>query len=162
VHIRYNATSYSGVTQLSPRQRLTDFVRYLASGPRAPALPLVVFGAFVAWRQSRSTGALIIAWLLAGLALVVVQGKFYVYHWTVIFPPVTLLVAIAIDALVAAPPAPDGRRWTRLAVLAYAGAVAIIVLLAIQPARDITNWVRFMTRLDTSAQYYGRYGLFSG
>ena len=158
VLFRYNAQDYSGVNQLAVRTRISGYVEYFWSGPRAPALPFIVFGAVVAWRRSRSSGGLIIGWLLGALAIVGMQGKFYRYHWTVIFPPAILLIGIAVDALMG-PPTEPARRPTSATVLGWTAAAVILAPLTIQPARDIGHWVRFATGIDTSSQYYARFRL---
>ncbi len=162
VYLRYNAESYSGVDQLDARKRLAELARYFWSGPRAPALALLVFGSFQACRRNLTSGAIIIGWLLAGVALVVVQGKFFVYHWTVIFPASVLLVAVAIDALLPRPPvhsastsAVPGTRSLR--VLAYAALAAIVLPLAVQPAFEVKNWLRLVARVDSAPAYYARF-----
>ena len=157
VLFRYNAFEYSGANQLAVRTRLAGYARYLWSGPAAPALAFIVFGSVVAYR-SRSVGERLVAWLLLALALVGLQGKFYPYHWIVIFPPAVLLVAMAFDALVAAPATP-GRSQNGLSVLGYAGVVTIAGSLAVQPAIDIGNWVRLMAGVYTPAQYQARFRL---
>ena len=160
VLIRYNATSYSGVTDLALRERATGLASYLWSGPRAVALPFIVFGACLAWRRDWYTGAMLTGWTLGALAVVAVQGKFFLYHWSVVFPPAVLLTAVAIHALQSAgvPDAPhDGGVRSHAAILAYAATAAILLPLAIQPCRDVKNLVRWLTRIDTAEEYYSRF-----
>ena len=159
VLFRYNALEYSGATQLAVRTRMRGYAEYFWSGARAPALAFVVFGAVVVWQRNRRLGTLLIGWLVTSLAIVGLQGKFYPYQWTVIFPPVILLVAMACDALIDSPPALDRRYRNALAVLGLAGLVAICGPLTIQPGTDIFNWVRYLAGVDTTAQYYGTFRL---
>jgi hypothetical protein len=159
VLFRYNALEYSGAMQLAVRTRLRGYAEYFWSGARGPALAFAVFGAVVVWQRSRRLGILLIGWLLTSLAIVGLQGKFYVYQWTVIFPPIILLVAIAFDALTNAPAVLDVKYRTALKALGIAGAVAIAGPLTIQPGIDITNWARYMAGVETAPQYYGTFRL---
>ncbi len=154
VLFRYNALEYSGATQLAVRTRIRGYAEYFWSGARAPALAFAVFGAIVVWQHSRRLGILIIGWLATSLVIVGLQGKFYVYQWTVIFPPTILLVAIAFDALTHAPAVLDNKDRRALGWLGIAGAVAIVGPLTVQPSIDITNWARYMAGVDGAPQYY--------
>jgi hypothetical protein len=162
VVVRYNALEYSGVTNLAARTRLFGLAEYFSSGVRAPAAAFLVFGGVTLWRRSQFLGAFIVGWFLIGVALVVLQSKFFVYHWTVIVPPAILLVGVGLDALVHPREVPATSR-SAFAILGYAAAATMMTLLAVQPARDIGNWVRLMAGLQTRAEYYAhfRQGSFS-
>lgn len=75
------------------------FVVYLA------VIPLISVPAFYRSWQVVRTGqrslALVVAWLVAGVLIVLAQGKFYLYQQVILYPPLTLLAAPAIPGLVA-------------------------------------------------------------
>ncbi|MFN8669152.1 MAG: glycosyltransferase family 39 protein [Gemmatimonadaceae bacterium] len=174
VYIRYNASSYSGVTDFSLRQRAMGVVRYFLPWPRAIALLAMLAGSATLLHRDRRRALLIFGWFLGALALVVSQGKFFVYHWAVIFPYAALLVAVGITALTeagqpatAAPTtgptaAPTTARTPATRMRSALGAtmvLAIVLPLAHQPASDAMHWVRFVSGGESRAQYYARFGL---
>lgn len=167
VYIRYNASSYSGVTDFSLRDRVMGVVRYFLPWPRAIALLAMLVGSASILRRDRRRALLIFGWFLGALALVVSQGKFFVYHWAVIFPSAALLIALGISSIIdAGQPAnatpstdttspPLGIR----SALGAAMVLAIVLPLARQPATDAMHWLRFVSGSDSRAQYYARFGL---
>lgn len=167
VYIRYNASSYSGVTDFSLRQRMMGVVRYFLPWPRAIALLAMLLGSATILRRDRRRALLVFGWFLGALALVVSQGKFFVYHWAVIFPSAALLIALGVSSIVdagtpakATPSAdttspPFGSR----SALGAAMVLAIVLPLARQPASDTWHWLRFVSGRDSRAAYYARFGL---
>ncbi len=167
VYIRYNASSYSGVTDFSLRQRVMGVVRYFLPWPRAIALLAMLVGSASILRRDRRRALLIFGWFLGALALVVSQGKFFVYHWAVIFPSAALLVAVGISAIIDGGQPANATPSTDTAsppfgirpALGAAMVLAIVLPLARQPASDAMHWLRFVSGSDSRAQYYARFGL---
>lgn len=172
VYIRYNASSYSGVTDFSLRQRVMGVVRYFLPWPRAIALVAMLLGSATILRRDRRRALLIFGWFLGALALVVSQGKFFVYHWAVIFPSAALLIALGVASIIdtgqpaKATPATEtpgiDTPAPPLAIRASLGAamvLAIVLPLARQPASDAWHWLRFVSERDSRAEYYARFGL---
>jgi 4-amino-4-deoxy-L-arabinose transferase-like glycosyltransferase len=150
VHIRF-AAGYSEVFQTAIRDRARGLARYFMQLPQAPAAVLAVFGGFSLWRRVRPVGALTIAWFLASLAIVVLQRKFFGYHWSLVFSPAILLGAAGVAELVAPRGVAHDRRR---AILGLAGSVLIFAALAAAPLRDTTRFARYAGGLDTRETYY--------
>jgi 4-amino-4-deoxy-L-arabinose transferase-like glycosyltransferase len=152
VHIRF-AAGYSEVFQTAIRDRSRGLARYFLQLPQGPALVLAIFGAAVMWRRTQPIARLTIAWFLAGLAIVVLQRKFFGYHWSILFPPGILLAATGIDELVA--PRDGAPRSNGRAILGLAGSVLVFVALAAGPTRDVAHFARYAAGLDDRGTYYG-------
>ena len=167
VYIRYNASSYSGVTDFSLRQRVMGVVRYFLPWPRAIALLAMLVGSATILRRDRRRALLIFGWFLGALALVVSQGKFFVYHWAVIFPSAALLIALGVSSIIdagtpaKATPSADTTSppFDIRSALGAAMVLAIVLPLARQPASDTWHWLRFVSGRDSRAAYYARFGL---
>ncbi len=151
VHIRF-AAGYSEVFELAIRDRARGLARYFLQLPQAPAAILAVFGGLALWRRDRPIAALAIAWFLASLAIVVLQRKFFGYHWSLLFPPAILLAAAGIDELVS--PRDRSRQSNRLEFLGFAAATVIFAALAVVPMRDAAHFVRYAAGLDNRETYY--------
>lgn len=167
VYIRYNASSYSGVTDFSLRQRVMGVVRYFLPWPRAVALMAMLVGSAAILRHDRRRALLVFGWFLGALALVVSQGKFFVYHWAVIFPSAALLVALGVSSIIggeqpASMPPSTHASSPSLGMRSALGAaivLAIVLPLTRQPASDAMHWMRFVSGSESRAQYYARFGL---
>ncbi len=54
------------------------------------------------WGEKRGKGwSIVLLWLLAGLAIMLIQAKGYDYHWLPMLPPLVLLAADTIDQILA-------------------------------------------------------------
>jgi hypothetical protein len=81
-------------------------------------LPLLLFA--VAGRRPGRVPLLVVLWLVVECAAVSIGGRFFLYYYLVVLPPLSLAAALGADALV------DRRRKTA-AGIAVLGAVAIVV-----------------------------------
>jgi len=151
VHIRFAAV-YSEVFETAIRDRSRGLARYFLQLPQAPALALGIFGGAVLWRRTQPIARLAIGWFLAALAIVVLQRKFFVYHWSILFSPAILLAAAGIDDLVV--PGESRHSSSRRAILGFAGAVLIFAGLAYGPMRDVAHFGRYVAGLDDRDKYY--------
>jgi hypothetical protein len=145
VHVR-DAATYAG---LSPESRFRGVLDYfLSSRVMAVALPVVAYGGFVLWRSARQAAAVVLGvWIAIGVGGVLLQNRFFAYHWLPMLPAATLLGAVGLrDAAIRARP------------LAYVlgGAILLHCLAPILPEQ-----VRFLSwtlgRIDREA-YYRAYG----
>jgi 4-amino-4-deoxy-L-arabinose transferase-like glycosyltransferase len=151
VHIRF-AAGYSEVFELALRDRARGLARYLMQPAQAVAALLGIFGGAVLWRRTQPIARLTIAWFLASLAIVILQRKFFGYHWSLVFPPAILLAAAGIDELIA--PRDGARNSNRRAILGYAGSAAIFAGLAAGPMRDVAHFGRYVAGLENRDTYY--------
>ncbi len=121
---------YAGLGQ-SWLVRLRRGLTVLFESRLALLLPLVAIGTWWAWRSSRRRDVvLVIAWFAAAFAAVLVQGKFFVYHWVPVLAPLAWLAGLgAGHALSIARDA--RRRSTDRSIAAIAGFTAVLPALAL-------------------------------
>jgi hypothetical protein len=114
----------------------------------------VVSGVVVLWMRARTLAIAILAWLAMGVFFVLLQNKFWPYHWSPTYPALLVLAAVGIHAAIS-----DSRRsGSRAAVVLSTTCVAVIVgILAAQPAVDLRRWARFVTGQKDAAWYYGTF-----
>jgi hypothetical protein len=105
VHVVYTARVYAAnplnsvYASTSPlRTRVLGIVGYLNTARVAILIPAAAGGAAALWRRDRVLAVAVVAWMAVGVGLVVLQGKFWPYHWQLVYPGVLALVALGVAA----------------------------------------------------------------
>jgi hypothetical protein len=167
VHLLYTMQVYANEARW-PRiwNALDGVLSYFLTGKVALALPVVVIGLRSLWRDSRGPAVLLLTWFLVALACVAAQGKFFVYHWIPLFPPLLTFGVLGFHSLLlnSAAGAEGGpTESTRLLrTLALSLGALIVLQLAVTPASAVARWLKLMTgRIDRGEYYsaleYARY-----
>lgn len=108
------------------------------------------------WRtgDSRRSGWYVIGlWLMAGLAIMLVQAKGYDYHWLPMLPPLALLGADTLDRMIGM----AGRRgWVRRSEIPVTLIITLIFLALLGTATWSRNWLYLSGRED-QLTYHSRF-----
>lgn len=161
VHILYNLHVYAPNPQFSrypnasPMQtRVIGLAEYLGQAKVALVIPPAVAGAVALWRRQRTFALVVVTWLVTGVALVLLQNKFWLYHWETVYPAVLLLVAVGLHALV------QNARATRhgtVAAVAYTTAALAFALWTFMAFLDVRLWALYALGRKSEAAYYGHF-----
>ncbi|MGH7823440.1 MAG: ArnT family glycosyltransferase [Candidatus Binatia bacterium] len=158
VQFVYNFSVYSRVPTLSLSRLVLEITEFLFRDRPAVALPAIVLGGFTIWRENRSAALLLSTWLAAALICVALQGKFWIYHWLPIYPPLVVLAGVGIQALLQARHSTSARGpqsgFEPGRTLALLTAVLFVGQLSILPARDVLRSLRMLTGSMTAEEYY--------
>jgi hypothetical protein len=94
-------------------------------------LPLIAIGGWWAWQSShRRDLVLAVTWLAVAFAAVLVQGKFFVYHWVPVLAPLAWLAGLGVGHALSI--ARDAKqRPNDRSIAAIAGFTAIVPALAL-------------------------------
>jgi hypothetical protein len=158
VHFAFNLEAYGG-PESGDLPVVESLVSYLLNGaPRTPAGPFavllvpIVAGTIRAWKDRRGAGLALLVWLAAALACVTLQGKFFVFHWLVAFPPFLAMAALTLSQL-----SLEGAVARTVA----AAAIGVFVCgVAMRPAKDTMLFARYAIGLDSRDDYLGRFERF--
>jgi hypothetical protein len=155
VHIGYNLRVYSGIAQPADTGRVRGVVDYLLKGKIIVAsMPPIVVGLVLLWRERRATAIAMATAVAFGLFCVLLQAKFFAYHWAPLFPVFVVLGGLAFDRLLRA--RSDDGGGVRLFALA---SLAVVFLHAtIRPAAYVAQWGAYMAGRQSEDQYYGAFG----
>ncbi|MBC2665152.1 hypothetical protein H7F51_06450 [Novosphingobium flavum] len=125
-----------------------------ASLLRTPVIcaALLALGTLPNWRAQWRPLAILAAWFAIALFCVVIQKKYYTYHWFPAYPPLFIAAALGLHALSSGR---SGHRLYPAAALALAGIA--LVATAARPLRDAGRlaWYRLAERAPD--RYYAAY-----
>lgn len=164
VWLLYPLTHYAGEGVFAPQAQLQGVVEFLVSGEViAVMLPLVGLGIFALWGQNRAHTIVIVLWLLTAALCVIVQNRFFKYHWVLVYPPVAVFCASGFYAIFKEQTEPRAFPTIMgVPTLRALGAALLLVLIlhcTIRPALETVNWLAFVMQRVSTAQYYAGFGI---
>lgn len=163
VHLRWTLAMYSGIEQ-PWLTRVQDMIGWLLTSKFAVALGLSVAGLVFLARTRRADAIVIGLWLGLALFSVVLQGKYWQYHWLVVYPPLAVLTGMGVHALARLASArltsgADAGVDRDVALVARTLPIALIAVVFVAaiftPSLEIYRWVKAEVGL-TSANAYDR------
>ncbi len=158
-HFAYNA-AYASVAEFALRERLTGAITSLGDSPIVAALFIpAAWGAF-SLRRSPIALTTLGSWWLMSLALVMVQNKFFRYHWTLTMPPMLVLAAIGLRVrLGSSGSEPRGRPDSSPTWWMWAATAAMVVLCAVHPVWESARFVATQLGRVSYADYIDGFGI---
>jgi hypothetical protein len=154
VHLLYTWNVYSSAAPVRHWGIVRRTADFFLSDPVVFALPVMAAGAGSLWLGARGPARMIVAWAALATLCVASQGRFFRYHWVIVFPPALLLAAAGFDAL--RRPARRGHAPAvrLLSAIALALGLAALVRVAVIPAAGVAQWVRLVTGRMGRERYY--------
>jgi len=170
LHLKWTVLVYSGIAQ-PWLTRVQDTIGWLLTSKFAVALGLSVAG-LVFLARTRGADALMIGvWLCLTLFSVALQGKYWQYHWIVIYPPVAVLTGIGVHALLRLAAArlttsveteTDLEATLALRTLPVTMVAVLFAAAIFTPSLEIYRWVKAEVGLTNANEYdkmqFGPYG----
>ena len=157
VHVRYTALVYNGGgLHLTERVRgVTD--HFLKAKIEPVAAPAMLAGIVALWRGGRRPLlAGLLTWLALAFFVVLLQNKYYEYHWLVILPPGLVLAAHGVLAALG-DRADGGDRAGGVdragRTLALALVAVVVARAAVRPVFYVQQWASYAAG-RTGAHFY--------
>jgi len=158
VHLLYTLQTYSANRSHQIRPLAAGVLKFFLKGPVAWAIPIMAAGIWSVARQSRTSAVLSGAWIAYAVACVAAQGKFYVYHWVMVMPPILVLAAAGFRALFSTVSEHRSLAWRTAALLALLGAPVSFAELLPVPASAATMWAKLMAGRISRREYTSQFG----
>lgn len=151
VHLRYTTRVYNDLTELAPNSRIQGLITFLWDGKVVPvALAAAVAGGITVWRRGqRAALAALTAWTVLATGFVLLQNKFYYYHWIPVLPPLAVVGAYGLAAAARRPG--DARAFA----LATVGVIAVHA--ALRPAAYVAERAAVAAGRRSMAAYRGSF-----
>jgi hypothetical protein len=153
VHVLYASGPYR-VLAPDVRTVILRIGQFFATGPLLVLAPFVAAGLW-ARRGERTLLAPLLAWLLAAIVGLFLQGRFNAHHWFVLYPPLLTCAALGVHAL-----ARDAGQASLGKVVSGVAALVFLGVVAASPAREVVRWARHVTGA-LPAEYYDHYEFFT-
>jgi hypothetical protein len=164
VWIVYPLKVYGGIIGVSPLSRIRGFVEYFLTGEVISVmLPLVGLGMLSLWRSKKTSAIVMILWTIVAAFCVILQGRFFTYHWLVIYPPAAFFCAVGFHALFfrssTSAPNESLRPHGPLRVIASMLLLVLIFHATVRPTLEVVNWLAFVSHRVSREQYYAGFGV---
>lgn len=162
VHVRYTFGARLASTSLGLAHRADGVTRFLLEGSAGIVLAAAVAGVVSLRRETRPERLALATWLGVEALCVVIQNKFWHYHWLPAFPPFIALAGAALGCAgiattaVRSAGAGDGGEDTPPSparTLVAGVVVAALAAASLGPIRDVGRWLRYMTGRSTEDEY---------
>jgi hypothetical protein len=163
--VLFNVEAYAGIQHLDALGGIREALAWLVRGTKAPgivgvaALPAVALGVYGLWLERRSDAVTLVLWLGIALGCVVLQGKYYVYHWAIAFAPCAILGGFGIHWLFHAGGSAEGGRAGR--AMAVLTAAVFLITAAPTPAGEFVSWGKLVSGRESREEQlrsFGRFG----
>jgi len=162
VMLRYPADTYSVLVQQEPGSRLRGVVKYLTKDAGVSvALPFVLTGLVVAWQRSSALGLGLLAWLLCATGLVMLQNRFFSYHWLPLLPALVICAGFGVQALLfdLCQPQVLSASALRLRRVLTGSLLCVFILhVATLPAYEVLHWGAWLAGIRSDDEYYRHFG----
>ena len=151
--VNYPAEIYVGLGVGGVGARMQGLLDYLLAIPLLLVLsPAIVFGAIETWREDRVFSGVVLCWLGLALAAIVIQGRYFNYHWIPAIPPMVILAAYGFTRAL-----DSGRR------LVARGALGLLVIsglyAAAHPGVELARWAAWKAGITKTVDYYNAFGI---
>jgi 4-amino-4-deoxy-L-arabinose transferase-like glycosyltransferase len=158
-YLLYPQQIYAASVQQSWSSLLTEMGRALTPGKILfVMLPFAVFGARSLDTSARRPMVLLVLWSVLALAAVIVQKRFFLYHWLPIYPPLAILFGMGIYRLQCAAASDHlSLRVRRLAL--SAGLVVILMHVAAHPLFDLYSSAAYAAGYRSRDLYLQSFGI---
>ena len=158
----YPMQIYASAASPKAFSRAVGLIRFAESGMLVSvAWPVIVVGAISRRHECSRTFSVLLAWVFIAVFCVVLQGRFFEYHWAIIIPPMVLLGTKGFTALFATirnerqESSSPGRGLMRPIVLTFL--VLVIGLAAVRPTLDAARWTAHVLGLIDTPNYYAAF-----
>jgi hypothetical protein len=114
------------------------------------------------WRSAKRRSVVLFLWAAAAVSCVVLQNRFFAYHWLIVHGPVALLGAIGFYRLFATPRDKAGVSHPHRLMyqsLAFMLMVVAVLHVTYRPVFESLNLLSYSTGFSTRDDYYATYGL---
>lgn len=158
----YPAEAYTALVKQDMESRVRGLIEFVTGGiGTSVALPFVLLGLYGTWTKSRQLGIVVTVWGVAAIAVVIIQNRFFTYHWIVVFPVVVILSAIGIYSLLHPAGEPKRNMGGLLqpgGVLAGSALLVFVLHVTALPAVEVAHWASYLTGHTTARGYAKHFG----
>jgi len=147
VHLLYTIKVYRPIRPMTVTGTIKGIGTFFGRSPVVWAIPALAAGVYTLARRVPPAAVLIIAWLMLAIGFVAVQGRFFAYHWVLVFPPLVALAAAGARSAVQA------QTVIRSAMIVPVLVGVAVLSLTVVPVSEVARWLKLLTHQVTREQY---------
>ena len=160
IQLQFNATVYRLAHGRSLLEHLFRIVNEFIFRPHILVqLPFFSFGIVSVWRTLRPFAMSLSVFFLVAVGVVVLQDKYYGYHWTPVYVPLAIFTAMGITELerilttqrVQTAMSPGLSRSWILAMI-------ILIMIPVRPPMHRAAWSTYLFNKSSRESFYARFG----
>jgi hypothetical protein len=158
IQFKYNPQIHQGLHFRELNVHLAAFSKYLVS-ERVLAMqyPLIALGVLQTWRQRRALAIALALFILSALMLVVMQNKYYRYHWIPVYAPLMILAGFGVSEAQRLLAKLSARMHDRFQLMWIVLLIALgVVLSRALPTLELGGWSTFVLGRMTPSYYYSQ------
>ena len=160
VQITFNSTVHRlAHTRTTPAQ-LQLILGFALQGWILVALLPAVVGGMSLWQRRRPEAGVLGAWMLLTLLLVMMQNKFYLYHWFPLYGPLAIIAGGGVSRLLAVQNLPAVREMPGLKYLSPALLALMFSTAMIVPTLSLLRWGLAINGYQSWESYYQGFGTY--
>ncbi len=161
IQFRFNPSVYAAEQSGAQWKALSLFVLYTPA--ILAGVPVFVLGLVALFQRDRALGVLFAFCMGLAVLSVVLQAKYFSYHWHPVRAVYAVVCGVGLGALMdfwhqARQSQHDRTITTRLGALVWTIAVLIVALCLRRPARDVVKWGTAVAGLRPWKVYYQQVG----
>jgi hypothetical protein len=166
VQLIFNTSVHRPVHTRSLLEQMLQVFEFVHQGWVAIALLPATLGGATLWHRQRPLAAVIGTWVGLALLGVLVQDKFYLYHWLPLYGPLALATGVGLSRLLAGSRAvfdPEKRKDLALAPypwFATATLSLVFIFAMVAPTHSLLRWTLPVNGYESWASYYEGFGTY--
>ncbi len=156
VYLVYPLVTYAGTINGPVMARVRGLLDYILAAPVIVVLlPAIGVGLAKLWHEKRSLAWLLLTWAVGAVFIVVLQNRFFTYHWLPALPPLTILAVVGFSGILE-----RFREATPLVrTFVYLTLAVVLLHAAVRPLADVGAWIAHVVRGTSAIEYYGHFGV---
>lgn len=162
IQLQFNVAVHRGVHGRSLLRHVSAIGEFISSPCVLAQVPFFSLGIVRVWRAPRPFAAGLLAFLVVALGVVVLQDKYYRYHWTPMYAALAVFTALGVtefDRLFGKEGA--GASVTRLLAKGWILLMIVFIMTAARPLLYRSAWSTFVLGQTSRESYYARFGTYA-
>jgi len=158
----FNLTVYSRISEFGLEKAFMQLAHFFAVKPdRLIAAVFAGVGFKAMWSKNRSAFVIIASWAALSMACVIIQNKYFYYHWIPFFAPLSIAAGAGVSRL-SETGTTGAHEHLKARMVSRVLVPLFLVVVSIGPLFGIRAWLKPVIGAGTWNEYYDKLGKYGG